>query len=493
MELQFGELDLERLAADVFSQATVEGELPLPEGRQGAAVLDAAGTVRVTEASAAEGSVQVSGRLRVELLCTDGDTVFAAAASTGFRHSFPVREAAPNLRAEACAQIESMRVEGGDAPRLFAVLRIRCRLIADAPIRVPVGASGAEAPEWRKEKLTSVRRVLLGQENVPIREELHIPGAAQVIRAGGTIEVRDVRLGGDTALVEGTLFVDALCADETGQLMQQTLQVPLSLEMEAAEKGHGKESCSAAAEVGSLTLSPEEGESGLFVAEAQAALTLTAAEEASFEVPLAAYVPGMPLDAAGEDAAFLLRGAPILQRFRAAETLQVPEGMPPCARVAACYARPILTAAVAEEGQLRAEGLLFTRVIAETENNMRFTFTEDIPFRVECAAPLFAEDAWAEVRLLSASAAGAGESIAFSYTLQLRAEPCAVRETKVVTGFRESEREMPGKGIVLYFADAGETLFDVGCCFRVAQSRIRDMNPDAGEVLREGERLTLLL
>ena len=39
MELNFSELGLERFLTQAYSQALVEGELPLPDGRKGAAVL----------------------------------------------------------------------------------------------------------------------------------------------------------------------------------------------------------------------------------------------------------------------------------------------------------------------------------------------------------------------------------------------------------------------------------------------------------------------
>jgi len=493
MELNFGELGLERLAAEASSQALVEGELPLPEGRSGAAVLGAEGSVTVTETTVSEGSVTVEGRLRVELLCADGDDVFGTASSAAFRHSFPVKEAAADMRAETAVSLASLTVEAGDVLRLSAVLEIGCMLLPNAPLRVLTGCRGTETLECRKETLSTVLPCLIGRETVSIREEVHAPGAAKVIRAGGACEVREVRLGGDMALVEGTLTVNALCDDGEGRLTQLLQHIPITLEAAADTKGKARESCSAMAEVESLTLSPVDGENGLLVAEARIALTLTAAEEASFEVPLAAYVPGMSLESLREEASFLLRCAPVKLRFGAAETLQVPEGMPECARVAACTARPLLTSAVAEDGRLRAEGLLFTRILAETESGMLFSFTEDIPFRAETAVPAFAEGARAKVCLLSATAAGAGRSISLSYTLLMTAEPYALRETAVVTGLAECAAVPQHKGIVLYFAGEGETLFDVGCRFRLPQSRLLAANPDAGERLKEGERLVLLL
>ena len=47
-------------------------------------------------------------------------------------------------------------------------------------------------------------------------------------------------------------------------------------------------------------------------------------------------------------------------------------------------------------------------------------------------------------------------------------------------------------GILLYFADAGETLFSVGKRFRLPLSAIRRMNPDLTEPLADGARIVML-
>ncbi len=492
MELNFSELGLERFAAQAYSQALVEGELPLPDGRKGAAVLGAEGSVTVTDTAVSEGSITVEGRLRVELLCADGETVFGAASSAAFRHSFPVKEAAANMRAEPSVSLTSLNVEAGDMPRLSAVLDITCMLTEAAPLRVLAGCRGGQELECRRQSFTTAIPCRLGEETLTVREEMHLPGVVRAVRAGGVCELRDIRLGGDMALVEGTLAVNALCADGEGRLMQLVHHIPVSFELAADAKGRAEEGCSASAEVVSVSLSPVDGESGLFGVQAEVAVTLFTAESTSFDVPLAAYVPGMDLEACREDVVFLLRGTPVKLRFGASETLQVPEGMPACARVVACTARPLITAAGAEDGRLRAEGLLFTRILAETESGMLFSFTEDIPFRAESAIDPSMQGARAKVSLVSASAAGAGRSISLSYTLLLTAEPYALSEAAVVTGLCECAAQRQ-KGIVLYFAGEGEKLFDVGCRFRVPQSRLAALNPDAGETLREGERLVLLL
>ena len=68
MELQFSDLGAARLVLRATSQALVEGELPLPEGRKSAEVLCVDGSVSVSGAAAGEGAVTVEGRVRVELI-----------------------------------------------------------------------------------------------------------------------------------------------------------------------------------------------------------------------------------------------------------------------------------------------------------------------------------------------------------------------------------------------------------------------------------------
>ncbi len=493
MELQFSDLGATRLVLRATSQALVEGDLPLPEGRQSAEVLCADGGVTITGAAVNEGAATVEGRVRVELICRDGDEVFAFASSAAFRHSLPAPGAKEGMEAEAYATLQTLSVEQAGTLALSAVLDVECLVLREEPLRVLAGIKGAEDLECKQRSYETVRYDVLGQETVRIREDMSVPNIAGVLRASGACQIRDIRVGGDTAVSEGTLTVTALAVGADGKLMQLVQHVPVTLETEADAAGRNTASAIATAEVESLGLAPIGENSGLMSVEARIAVRVEAPRMETITLPQDAYAPSLPLSCVREEAQLLLRGETACFRFGASETLSIPDGMPECYRVAYCAARPVVTSASVEDGRLAVEGLLFTRVLYQTEGGMLYAFTEDIPFRSENSGAGAFPEARAQVRMVSATASGAGRSVEFSYTIQISAQPYAVVKTAAVTGMEECPQQACPRGIVIYFAGEGETLFDVGRRFNLPRKRLLDTNPGLSEMLADGQKLVLLL
>ena len=492
MELQFSELRPPRLVVQASSQALVEGELPLPEGRQGAEVLCADSSVVLASAAVGEGAVTVEGRVHVELICREGDEVFAFSSNAAFRHSFPAEGAKEGMGAEAHAVLQSFTVEQSAALTVSAILDVECTVLKQEPLRVLSGIKGAEDLECKEEQVETVGTRVLGRESVRIREEISAPNAAAVLCASGVCQVRDVQVGGDTAISEGTLTVTALCVGADGKLFQLVQHVPVTLETALDEIGEDTAGAFSLAQVEAVSLAPM-GDSGIMSVEACITVQVEAPRAETAVLPLAAYVPSLPLACTHEQVQLLAKGAPVRFRYGASETLNIPEGMPECSRVVYSTGRAVVTSVSLGDGRLTVEGLLFTRVLYQTEGNILYAFTEDIPFYCETAAPGPFNEARAEVCVASASASGAGRSVGFTYTLLISAQPYAILPRSVVTGMEEAEREPVPRGVVIYFAGAGETLFDVGCRFNLSRRRLLETNPGLGETLGDGQKIVLMV
>ena len=85
MELIWKELPGERIIYTGVSQGTVEGGIPLPEGRSAKEILSYTGEVAISSSSAREGEIAIEGVVRIDLICMD-DKVFAFTSSAPFTH-----------------------------------------------------------------------------------------------------------------------------------------------------------------------------------------------------------------------------------------------------------------------------------------------------------------------------------------------------------------------------------------------------------------------
>ena len=92
----------------------------------------------------------------------------------------------------------------------------------------------------------------------------------------------------------------------------------------------------------------------------------------------------------------------------------------------------------------------------------------------------------------TATAGGSGRALEVNYTLQIQAELSVQQTYTLVTGLTECDPPSMAQGIVVYFAGAGETLYDVAKRFAIPRSALRAALGDAKEQLEEGQRLVFL-
>ena len=94
---------------------------------------------------------------------------------------------------------------------------------------------------------------------------------------------------------------------------------------------------------------------------------------------------------------------------------------------------------------------------------------------------------------LSSSATGSGSAADVNYSLHLSARPLVFEELALVTGATVIDMPPPPRGILLYFAGSGETLWDVAKRFGTTPDVLKASNPDLEDTLVEGQRLLFFL
>lgn len=492
MELMWNDLDVSRVMGSTVSQALVEGSIPMPEGRSAAEVLDSNGQVEVTEAEVQEGKVTLTGRVGVSLVLSGADGVFAFSSSAAFRHGVAVEGAKPGMNANANAQLQTLDVNlSNNALSLSAMVDIACRVDSAAQLKVLRGIRGVEDLELKELPLTLAKKREVADENVRLREEVAAPNVENVLSANATAQVRDVKTDGVNAEVEGTLNVSALCANKDGSLSQLTQSFPFS---QSIETDASSRALAGTANVAAVNVRPIGEDFGLLAVDAMLGIQLFERQESGCTLPLDAYSPNYSFHCNHEHARLLNYAGTVNARHPVRETVNVPDGMVEVGRVVSCSGRAVITGSAVNGGRLSVEGLLICRVIYASDSNSLYAFTEDLPFLAEL--PVSAPDD-AEA-ILSANAmctqfSGAGRSVELSFAVGLNAELFSLNDANVVTGISEAEAPDVPHGIIVYFAGAGETLFDVAKRFNISRANLLSLNPVYSESLDEGQRLMLLL
>lgn len=500
MEFVFGDINMESLVCMPSAQAEVEGELPLPEGRRASdtEVLSANGTVLVSKCAAAEGAVVIEGRVRAELVCRDvsfvpeeegnaAGAMFAFSSSAAFRYVMEAPGAKEGMTVSAQAAILELSVEQGGRLAFCATVELAATVTSEKPIRALNGVRGADA-EFRHFSYAFFAENMIGCEETRVREEIAARCVTRVLCVSAEAAARSVKAGGDMALVEATAYVSALVETEGCRAEPFTTQMPLSLEVALDERGKGDVS----AEIAVL------GAELYILSETMLCLELNLRVKV-FDVcpreallPGDAYLPGESMASMCEGVHLMLRGGRVHTRCSVDERLSVPEGMPQPARVAWCSARPLVTSTSAERGALCVEGVISVRAVYESEEGAFCAFGAQIPFACETACPNWCCDATASARLLCAGLTLSGNGMLFTAALEITAAPYCAKKAMFVTGMEPCPAKDGRRSLILCYAGAGETLFDVGRRYGLSRAAIVASNPNAKEELGEGEQLIFI-
>lgn len=489
MDVQTGVLDMETLFSRSTAQTLLDSEIPLPEGREAAAVLSAGAALSVDEAECMSGQTRVAGGLSLSLVCvTPSDEAFGFTASASFTHRLEADGVLPGMRASVDAQVLECRCEAhGRTLRLTAVVELTATVFSPVSAPFVTGVSGASGLEARMAGVECRRRVLLAEGTLRIREEVSTPGAAEVVRSSAAAVITNVTYAGASAELSGRLVLTLLTADEHGELSSTVAPVPFTDVLEAPYAAGAW----AEAAVLSLSATPADADFGVTDVEAVLRIRLYGVETREYTVLQDAY---------DEKATFTCARTRV-ERLQAdgcrqkceliRDNVLIPKHLPEARRPVHACVVPVVTGTGERDGRLVVDLMLLTTAVFRCDGGLLHSFTEDIPVSITLDAA-FTPDTLPKAIVLSAQLAGAGRTLELACEVSVSAEVSARQTAELVSEITAGCDVPPYRGILIYCVGAGESVWDVGKRFHVPVARLRSWNTNLTEPLREGEALVLV-
>lgn len=478
MELQWEELSALRLIYKGVGQAVVEGILPPAEGRRAKEVLDYNAQIHIDSCSVGEGRTDVEGSVSVAITAADDSAaIFAFASTAAFTHSIPTEGAEPGMAAVVMPKLQtvSLKQTGDGQLMLSAIADLDCRVTCASPLRVLKSVSGLDDLEMKRIQLKHNRRIALGSETLRLREEISSDGADEVLNASGQIFIRDTSTDDDNAIVNGVLSISALCSSAEGELMQLVRHIPFR---ESIQLNGAAEQIYAQAELKQLQIRALGTEFSIISVEAEAEFKLFGNQIYDLSIPIDAFSPKLSFECVRDGICVVdsLGHSELQSSIR--ENISVPEGMSDIFTALHAAARPVITSVNVSNGELAAEGLLFTRLIYKSSAGRLYSFSEDVPFNVRMSAPRDAMDAQVCASASAAITGGSGRTAQIAFTINTDAEFYAENRISAVAGLAECDAGEAPSGIMIYIPNDGEDIFDVAKRFRIASSQVLLLNPE---------------
>ena len=495
MDVQTSVIGIDTLVGTAVSQTLIDSEIPLPEGRVAASVLCAGTQVGACTAETLQDAVRVSGNLTLLLLCeSPSGEAFGFSAASTFVHNVELAGAAEGMAASASAQVMECRCET-EAGKLHLTAILELSAQVTAPVTEPfvTDVTGAAGLEARFETVCCRRVAPPVVHSIRIREEISAPTAAQVLLCHGAAQVRELVYNGDTATVDGSLYVTVLTASEDGELAQQTQIIPFTDVFDAPYAP----TAWAIASLEQLGAVAADMSFGVADVEAVVEIRIYALEQSESRVLCDAYDEGATFTCTQRRLEQLLCTGAEQKRFAFREGVQIPAHLPEAYRTVYVTATPAVTGTFEQDGRLGVDVMVFVTALYRCDGGQLHSFPYDLPLQLSMDAP-YTPDARIEVQVLSAQLTGSGRTPELLLTLEARAILCTRQPLCLAAGVEPGGETAAPRGIVIYCTGAGETLWEVGKRFRVTLPRLREWNTAVPEgqapdtALEEGTRLVLL-
>ncbi|MCL2696164.1 MAG: LysM domain-containing protein, partial [Clostridiales bacterium] len=414
--------------------------------------------------------------------------VFAFEAKADFTQRIRDERVASGMQAQVAAQLYECRctAENGSV-RLTATVALTATVLQAAQKSCISGITGARNMEEQRSAITQKRRALLGSHSCRIREEVPIPAGCALLHVSGTAQIREVAPSQNGMLADGVLHLMALFTDEDGGVRAQPCNIPFTDTVSGETASYGWATVS----VSHIDANILDAADGIMAVEAGIEIRVFGAVTTETPVILDAYDADGSFLCRRETVQALQYGGIHTRKLSLTETVTVPAHLPDAYLPTFARAMPAVTNVTADDSGAEIDGVLLTTFVFRCDKGLLHSFQEEIPFTVRleqaggalclpqvtlCNLALSGSGRRLEAQVKMLVAGEAWQSVTQTFTAELTANPDPDTHA----------------GILIYFADRGETLFAVGKRFGLPIGQILQLNPELREPFADGQQIVIV-
>lgn len=461
--------NVEKSVWNFGAQALIEGMLPIPaELEEPASVLEAAGLAEAQEVRAAENSVTVTGLARFCVLYMDkrGNPESFDAECT-FSHTVDAPGVLPGMQTQADVRMGEIfcRPEGASAG-VKAELLLDVRAFGEQELALldPSDCASAETLTQTVElPLPGNAKTAKAYVQAELRVPQNMPPVKRMLLARGYAALQSVAQEDDKLIVEGEMhvYVVYLSADKNAPLQHFSQVFPFGEILNQAACAEGAHTIACARLCKLFVEHSAEDED---VLEVSGVVAITSYCRTARPVPLVLDLFSLERDAALERASITCC-VPRRQegQKRVVRTgITIPESAPEAARILYTCVYPEVVEVRGERERIYLEGVLHCNLCYTTADAGVKSIRLQAPFETDFI-PTDPEGAvFVDLNAEYATADGAGRELELKCCLDIQSVRMDCQTHSAVSSVTFSEQALPTEsGIVVYYTDGNETLWDV--------------------------------
>lgn len=478
-------------------ETLVEGEVRLPAEARALAV---AARLIPGQAETLAGRVDLDGTVVFHVLYAGEDGPGVAEQSLAFDHSIKIDNVTPAMKAQGFGQAKQIAwQQSGDIVTISAVAMLYARVSGARDVPVVQGFSGAPVqtlPMTLEGMITvdesSAHILVRGGGSMPIR----LPLAERVLLARANVGQPSAVAAMGQVQVSADVQVDVLYqsveADEP--LAMHTFTIPLNetLSVPGAMMGMPADVQAQVQSAQASVVSEDGGPSRQIDCEVMVRLNCQAQQVIEAQAISDAYLPGsgMKLSHSKVNVRKAAGSQTAQQSLR--EAIEIGDGHQPMSRALWLQVSPYITD-LSGDTALDVSGVADCTLVYLSDEGTITSLRQELPFTVSTGIP--ASPAPARI-LINADQAEANmrssTEAELCFTLQLTLEEDCAATVQWVSDAEPCESETPlMRGIILYFVQPGDTLWDIARRYGLAPDEVAALNPAIGDDVAPGQKLVL--
>ncbi len=494
-------IKMESACQPVLSESLVEGRLSLPADRTDIErVLFIQGRIYVN-AEPAEGKVFMDGNVEftVVYIGIDGG-IDAFEAVSPFRHTEDMAGAGTGMTITARGSVRevSFSVDDGRYVNVKGVVSVQLK---GSVIKSCEAVTGVEPPALQTKMSSRMLKVTRDQrrDTAYIREDVRVPQtmpvAEKVLFADAYAIVRSVRTEDLKVIVEGDIKLSVLylSADKSAPLQQMSETMPFG-QIIASEGIAAGDTVFADVALSDVRVSIADEASDILRLSARMIVSSVARGDIETTFLEDAYSLQNKLNVQYDNQSCKEIALAGNARAVARSTITVPSSQPAVSRIICLRAMPSVAAVRPGNDRVYIEGLMMYTMCYYSSEGM-WSYSGETQFEAEVSIegvnPDYDVEICADVESCTFDGTGRDISVKFMMDVEIRA--FAQTDLRLVSGLSETEeRAAVRQGITIYFADGGESTWDIAKRFATTLETVRKFNPEIGDMAEAGQKILIM-
>ena len=496
-----------------YGQTMVESDIIVPDVKPDILkVLNVSGDVCIKQKMVQQDRVFIQGVVKINILYVpDGEVVGkikCIVTTQDFNHSLDVSGATPEMQIFAEAEVESLDFSliNSRKVNVRGVIGLSAKVTRPVEIDITTGVEDDDSIKTKCDKILVCNSTNPAQCQVILREQLDIPSGkptiGEILKTGAAPNSLEIRMVDGKAVVKGQVKLSTLygAEDEEGSIQYMEHILPFSDVFDVED-----------------SVDDMDGDVDYSVSDMYVEIREDSDGEArclGVEIVLDAFIKGtetMEIDAISDaysldgDVEIEKQGYNIEQlidnltaQVSHKDRLSIPSGMPPAAQICDVNSSAKVNRISVEDGNIVVAGSVTANMLYMTEDGntpvASMGHTSDFTHTFDC--PKIGNDCACDAKVVVDHASynmNGSDEIELRFAILLSVKVVKAGETELVTAIRKAESQCPRHCpcIVIYFAQEGDTLWDIAKRYHTTVDTIKKVNSLDNDRITVGQQIKI--